>query len=351
MCQPAPFASPPVALSACPVSVSKSSYVVRPDDTFVVIGREGYFIHLFCGEIVLATSNDILRPQHFSWEQDVFAIIERNFVFLWHLDALTIFFFFTIKFLDCVELRLQANKLWLFHHQPHPWTFLEPSCWFLLECLKDGLVRNLKCQIFLGRQLKYLRKNLLFRFHSKDCQCLWTTNSPWSRIFSWCIYNENHTSRSLTNRGLTSQDKLACWKPIPSSCALRQDLRRIQCNDQSLVLPHIFSATFGYWPTGYSPGCEYSRSSFQRRCCSWVWKNLSQTRVAPWNEGSYSSQCMVSTMLFRQRRFRGESSLVSNRDPNIVSNFCDEEHISSFHSNLFWIIHLECQFNMKVRFT
>jgi len=40
-------------------------------------------------------------------------------------------------------------------------------------------------------------------------------------------------------------------------------------------------------------------------------------------------------MLFRQRRFRGESSLVSNRDPNIVSNFCDEEHISSFHSNLF----------------
>ena len=85
-------------------------------------------------------------------------------------------------------------------------------------------------------------KNLLFRFHSKDCQCLWTTDSPWSWIFSWCNYNETHTSRSLTNPGLTSQDKLACWKPIlSSSCALRQDLRQIQCNDQSLVLPHFFS--------------------------------------------------------------------------------------------------------------
>jgi len=27
-------------------------------------------------------------------------------------------------------------------------------------------------------------------------------------------------------------------------------------------------------------------------------KNLFQTRFAPWNEGSYSTQCMVSTMLF-----------------------------------------------------
>jgi len=62
MSQLAHFARPPVALSTCPVSVSKSLYFVRRDDTFVVIGRESYFIHLFCGEIVLATSNDIHRP-------------------------------------------------------------------------------------------------------------------------------------------------------------------------------------------------------------------------------------------------------------------------------------------------
>jgi len=81
MCQPAPFARPPVALSACPVSVSKSLYFVRPDDAFVISGRESYFVNLFCGEIVLATSNDIHRRQHFfSREQDVFVIIERNFV-------------------------------------------------------------------------------------------------------------------------------------------------------------------------------------------------------------------------------------------------------------------------------
>jgi len=55
----------PVALSARPVSLSKSLYFVRLDDTFVVICRESYFIHLLCGEIVLATSNDIHRPQHF----------------------------------------------------------------------------------------------------------------------------------------------------------------------------------------------------------------------------------------------------------------------------------------------
>jgi len=65
MSQPTPFARPPVSLSVCPASVRKSLYFVRLDDTFVVIGREGYFIHLFCGEIVLATSNDIRRPQHF----------------------------------------------------------------------------------------------------------------------------------------------------------------------------------------------------------------------------------------------------------------------------------------------
>jgi len=63
---PAPFTRPPVALSACPMFMSKSLYFVRPEDTFVVIiGRESYFIHLFCGEIVLTTSNDIHRPQHF----------------------------------------------------------------------------------------------------------------------------------------------------------------------------------------------------------------------------------------------------------------------------------------------
>jgi len=45
------------------MAMSKSLYFVRPDDTFVIIGRESYFIHLFCGEVVLTTSNDIHRPQ------------------------------------------------------------------------------------------------------------------------------------------------------------------------------------------------------------------------------------------------------------------------------------------------
>jgi len=59
--QPAPFARPPLSLcqasplgspitpspcwfpmSACPVSMSKSLYFVEPDDTFVIIGREGF---------------------------------------------------------------------------------------------------------------------------------------------------------------------------------------------------------------------------------------------------------------------------------------------------------------------
>ena len=162
------------------------------------------------------------------------------------------------------------------------------------------------CRIFLGRQVKYLCRHLLFRFHSKDCQCLWTPDLPSNRILSWCIY-ENHTSRSLRYQGYSFRDRPVYWKPIlSSSCALRQDFRQIQCNDQSLVLPHTFSVTFSYRSVEYLPGCGYSPSSCQRRCCSWVWKNLSQTRFAPWNEGSYSRQCMVSTMLFRQRRFRGD---------------------------------------------
>jgi len=71
LCQASPVGSPITLspswfpMSACPVSMRLSLYFVRPDDSFVVIGAESYFIHLFCGEIVFATSNDIHRPQHF----------------------------------------------------------------------------------------------------------------------------------------------------------------------------------------------------------------------------------------------------------------------------------------------
>jgi len=57
------------------------------DDSFVVIGRESYFIRLFCGEIVFATSNDIHCPQHFfSWEQNVLdhlSFVQRWQFMLW----------------------------------------------------------------------------------------------------------------------------------------------------------------------------------------------------------------------------------------------------------------------------
>jgi len=137
MSQLAHFARPPVALSVCPVSVSKSLYFVRPDDTFVVIGRESYFIHLFCGEIVLATSNDINCPQHFfSREQDVFVIIARNFVsYDISLDALTLFFFFTIKFLDCVELARKPTNSVILYGKNLPRFFL---------CLNDIFGPGLK---------------------------------------------------------------------------------------------------------------------------------------------------------------------------------------------------------------
>jgi len=128
-----------------------------------------------------------------------------------------------VSWLRIASLASQQTLRW-FPLQPHLLTFLELSCWFLLEYLKDGLVRNLKCDIFLGRQqLKYLWKNLLFRFHSNDCQCPWTTDSPSNRIFSWCNDNENHTLRSLSIQNTHSKVQVY-WKPIlSSSCALRQD--------------------------------------------------------------------------------------------------------------------------------
>jgi len=43
--------------------MSKSLYFVGLNYSLVIIGRESFFIHLFCGEIVLVTSNDIHRPQ------------------------------------------------------------------------------------------------------------------------------------------------------------------------------------------------------------------------------------------------------------------------------------------------
>ena len=63
MSQLAPYSRPPVALPACPVSVSTSLYFVGLNYSLVIIGRESYFMHLFCGETVLATSNDIHRLQ------------------------------------------------------------------------------------------------------------------------------------------------------------------------------------------------------------------------------------------------------------------------------------------------
>ena len=44
MSRPAPFARPLVALSACPVSVSKSLYFVRLNYYLVIISRKGDFL-------------------------------------------------------------------------------------------------------------------------------------------------------------------------------------------------------------------------------------------------------------------------------------------------------------------
>ena len=112
------------------------------------------------------------------------------------------------------------------------------------EFLKNGFVENSRCQIFPEHLFWCLCKNLPCLLHTlvnlyqswKVYSCL--------RISLSCNYNESHTWESLRYRESTFQDKLACWKQVPfSSCALWQDFCQIQCNDQSLVLPHILSVT------------------------------------------------------------------------------------------------------------
>jgi len=102
----------------------------------------------------------------------------------------------------------------VFHLQLHPWTFQELFCWFHLEYLKDDFVGNSKCRILLGRHPKWFCRNLQFESHSKGCLCLWTTYLPLIRNFSSCNYNENHTSRSLTNPECSYRDRLVCWRLI-----------------------------------------------------------------------------------------------------------------------------------------
>ena len=117
--------------------------------------------------------------------------------FSWHPYT---FFFFTIKFIDCVELRSQADKLHDYFTTSlilkHSWILLVDSCW--------NARRMVWCEIwsvefFLGVSWNIFEQNLLFRFHSKDCQCLWTTDLPSGRIFSWCIYNENQGLWQIQN--------------------------------------------------------------------------------------------------------------------------------------------------------
>ena len=78
------------------------------------------------------------------WYSYFLVVVFRRITIFWNLrnwcffddsslDTLTLFFFFTIKFLDCVELRSQANKLFddfttslIFSRS---WNFLVYSCW------------------------------------------------------------------------------------------------------------------------------------------------------------------------------------------------------------------------------
>ena len=65
-----------------PANAREQRYFVRPDDMFVVICWEGYFIHLFCCETMLATSNDIHRPQLWFFTFEWLSLRERQ-RFVW----------------------------------------------------------------------------------------------------------------------------------------------------------------------------------------------------------------------------------------------------------------------------
>ena len=164
MSKPAPFAPHVSACPICPKSVPLISLPARSQ-----------FPHVLCQTPRCIVSLSYIREQKFvfcqtwwyvchHWQRELFysLVLWRDCVgdFEWHsspstllylrttrlcnhwkkffsydisLGTLTLFFFFTIEFLDCVELRSQANKLCDYFTTglilELSWNLLVDSCW------------------------------------------------------------------------------------------------------------------------------------------------------------------------------------------------------------------------------
>jgi len=110
------------------------------------------------------------------------------------------------------------------------------------------------------------------------------------------------------------------------SCALQKDLHWRLSFVHNSVSKQAFQLIYHPLGVGYPPCFECSPWFFQTPNCSWVWRNLSQTRWKLLFEASCSARCKVSTMHLRWMISHGEFSWDSSSSQDIVWDSGDGEH-------------------------